>query len=538
MIKLSFKNPDFHFRRWTAGIVLLTFVSTTFIPPAQAQGIIAPSKELLSLPTPGSHVLPSKSFLPPTLKGMTIHSDNPFLFEFFVDHGDKRLGNTAFKEESQKLIKYFLAALTVPEKEMWVNLSPDDPDRIISKNFGQTEMGRDLLAQDYILKQLTASLMDPEKEWGKIFWQKIYQQARARFGTTRIPVNTFHKVWIIPDTAGVYVKDNHVFVVENHLKVLLEDEYLKASSKNSTNSKQQMTTDIVREIILPAIEREVNEGEHFVQLRQIYNAVILATWYKRNLKESLLNQTYADQEKIEGIDVDDKEIDQKIYQRYLEAFQKGVYHSIREEIDPATKQLIPRKYFTGGSSLELAEGSPRQYGDGGQPLDGKRREALDETVRAAAAEEVKAVTVDLQASEAGQDARLGQASSSVVNVDEAIRRWVADGHGNLTVRADDGAEFEFRYEERNGKDQVINVYWGENKVGYVHFYVNGEEAEVSVGFPGEAFLILGESKRVFREAIVTLRSEIGYGNLGASLMALAMRVAREKGAHKFSARSV
>ena len=63
------------------------------------------------------------------------------------------------KEEADKLIKYFLASLTVPEDELWVNLSPYEEGRIISKKFGQTEMGRDLLAQDYILKQLTASMM-------------------------------------------------------------------------------------------------------------------------------------------------------------------------------------------------------------------------------------------------------------------------------------------------------------------------------------------------------------------------------------------
>ena len=41
--------------------------------------------------------------------------------------------------------------------------------------FGQTEMGRDLLAQDYMLKQLTASLMYPEKELGQEFWNRVYE---------------------------------------------------------------------------------------------------------------------------------------------------------------------------------------------------------------------------------------------------------------------------------------------------------------------------------------------------------------------------
>ena len=88
-----------------------------------------------------------------------------------------------------------MAALTVPEDEMWVNLSPYERDRIIEEGFGDTEMGRDLLAQDYILKQLTASLMYPEEDLGSTFWDKIYEQAYEKYWTTEIPTDIFHKVW-------------------------------------------------------------------------------------------------------------------------------------------------------------------------------------------------------------------------------------------------------------------------------------------------------------------------------------------------------
>jgi len=44
-----------------------------------------------------------------------------------------------------------------------VTQSAYEKDRIIPEQLGQTVMGRDMLAQDYILKQLTASLIYPEK---------------------------------------------------------------------------------------------------------------------------------------------------------------------------------------------------------------------------------------------------------------------------------------------------------------------------------------------------------------------------------------
>jgi len=39
---------------------------------------------------------------------------------------------------------------------------------------------------------------------------------------------------------------------------------------------------------------------------------------------------------------------EKIYQRYLAAFKKGVYNYIKDDQDPVTQQAVPRKYFSGG----------------------------------------------------------------------------------------------------------------------------------------------------------------------------------------------
>ena len=66
----------------------------------------------------------SPAFAPVILKGVTVHSENPLRFDFIVDTGEAKLTPNELKDESQKLIKYFLASLTVPEKDLWVNLSP------------------------------------------------------------------------------------------------------------------------------------------------------------------------------------------------------------------------------------------------------------------------------------------------------------------------------------------------------------------------------------------------------------------------------
>jgi len=117
-------------------------------------------------------------------------------------------------------------------------------------------------------------------------------------------------------------------------------------------NNSSLVSNIIREVLIPEIEREVNEGKTFANLRQIYNSVILAAWYKKNLKESLLGQVYVGQNKTAGVDTQDKQINRKIYDQYIEAFKKGVYNYIREDYNPATQEIIPRKYFSGGTNFE------------------------------------------------------------------------------------------------------------------------------------------------------------------------------------------
>ncbi|OGW97884.1 MAG: hypothetical protein A2Z81_04160, partial [Omnitrophica WOR_2 bacterium GWA2_45_18] len=107
-------------------------------------------------------------------------------------------------------------------------------------------------------------------------------------------------------------------------------------------------TSIIREIIIPEIEKEVNEGKNFAPLRQIYYSLILAKWYKETVKNSLLSKVYVDQNKITGVNLDDPAMREKIYDRYMEAYKKGVYDYIKEDYDAVSQEVIPRKYFSGG----------------------------------------------------------------------------------------------------------------------------------------------------------------------------------------------
>src|SRR5262249_44434051 len=154
-----------------------------------------------------------------------------------------------------------------------------------------------------------------EDKIGKEFWKRVYEEASRKFGSTNVPINTFNKVWIMPDKAVVYenMKAGTAYVVESKLKVMLDQDYLalekqplhtwghvpegdsealspstlpseiglnaKATQGNHHNDVPDINslgTKIVREIVIPALTKEVNEGKNFAQLRQVYNSIILA----------------------------------------------------------------------------------------------------------------------------------------------------------------------------------------------------------------------------------------------------------------------
>jgi len=354
-----FSNRSKIYRRTISATIAVAFGLMSILPPGISYAQVLPMS-VLNLPAPGTLVLTSPGFSPAILQGIKIHPDNPLRFDFIVNPGEDRLEGEALNQETLKLTKYFLAALTIPEDQQWVNLSPYEKDRMIPESLGETEMGRDLLAQDYLLKQITASLLYPEDELGKKFWDKIYKIAKEKYGTTEIPVNTFNKVWIVPDYAVVHEYEGGAIVGERYLKVMLEEDYLAAQSSGQgsvdsghnglTTDHRSLTTQIVRELIIPELEREVNEGENFATLRQIFNSMILATWYKAALKESFLGKVYVNQNKTKGVEVKDKKIKEKIYEQYLKSFKLGAYNYIKEDLDPETQEVIPRKYFSGGFS--------------------------------------------------------------------------------------------------------------------------------------------------------------------------------------------
>jgi len=334
-------------RKFIFWLVLVSFICNMALP----YGVNA---QTLNLPALNQLLNVSQNYSFPVLRGLKLDPKNPLNIEFIIDPGTQKTVN---KEEAGLLIKYFLAALTIPRENLWVNLSPYESNRIIPGPLSQTELGEDMLGQDYLLKQLAASLTYPESATGKAYWNDLKN------------TQAFNKVWITADKAQIYEGKNVALITKSSLKALTEEDYLAQQNNNfviaSAAKQSQLKIATVgnslprndainafKTNILPLINKDINEGKNFAQLRQIYHAVILGLWFKNKFKDSFY-KAYLNKETVNGIDSADKTSKDKIYNLYVEAFKKGVYNYVKRESVGANnyssvKRITKRQYFSGG----------------------------------------------------------------------------------------------------------------------------------------------------------------------------------------------
>lgn len=360
-------------------------------------------------------VYKSRRHIPALLKGLFVPRDTLLKLQFTVDSGHDNSESSVERKNSEKLIDYFLSCLATKQKDFWVNLSEYESNRMVPDVLDGTQIGRDMLAQDCLLKQLTSSLLHPDTETGRSYWQEVYRRANKLFGTTSIPVTCYHKVWMQPSSASVYSTDlptkiddstanilkpyakkkgRFAFITEAKIMVKCEEDYyaIKANmkaeelKKDNTisaerNSLYNFITPIFKDIILPEIEDEVNNGLNFSPIRQVVHSLILSKWFKEEFSDmadynSLVNtglpnkyrptfkhsslkgksqsiindspeQIRPKENTIGSLNASDVLDNQKFHEIYSKLYKEGLFRVVRREVDSQTGNIMTRIYFSG-----------------------------------------------------------------------------------------------------------------------------------------------------------------------------------------------
>ena len=346
-------------------------------------------------------LIPSDHLEPPHLLGLAVRPSEPDWFLPLNTKAGSAITDDDWESEKKKLLDYFFTALMLHGKDIHVNLSVFEQDRIMPRALAQTPFGRLLVEQDCLLKHFTASLLHPDTPTGQEFWRRI-REISHRYGNER-HLELRQKVWLVagsatiqekgpgepfvhPLPAGFEIRDSDwsAWISECRMRVLCDTDYL-ALQRNPGGTSEYAASSVkmhedclgvFREVVLPAIESEVNEGSHFAPLRQAYYGVTLAKWYREKLVQTGLHTRLAEiaeQKRLEwsggedpavssqeiGLDSEAPDWLSLYFQRY-EDLLSGVFRCVRVEVDASTGQRIARVYFSGGVYFDIVSRVPRK----------------------------------------------------------------------------------------------------------------------------------------------------------------------------------
>lgn len=221
---------------------------------------------------------------------------------------------------------FFVWLALTPDK-FWVNLNPDEPNRIIDAQFGRTDAGRVLLEADLAMKKSVARFIHPDSPGGKRYWDALRGKTRC----------VSMRQWIVPAPAVVREDGNELFILDTPLQVKMETEYYKSKQTGDVSCDAQQDPEITRHNeqvyrtqILPQVQDAVNKAPEYADLRRVYASRVAAEWFRK--REITKRTAYA--EVINRGDISrwasqDKWTPREVFDRYVHSYRNGEFNITR-----------------------------------------------------------------------------------------------------------------------------------------------------------------------------------------------------------------
>ncbi|MFJ8386589.1 hypothetical protein ACIQ9Q_19070 [Streptomyces sp. NPDC094438] len=219
----------------------------------------------------------------------------------------------------------FFTWLALTPEKFWVNLNPDQPDKIMDKTFGTTDAGRVLLQADLEMKHDYAKDMDPRTGVGKQLWDKLQSE--------NIPCTHGVRNWIVPKPAEVREQDGGLYILDAPLKVNSVPQDFKTPSPNGscnlTEAQHKRVQELMDSMIVPDIEKKVNTDAKYADLRAVYNARVAAEWIRQQDAKSptdyhtVINSNQVADWPLRGTNA--SWTPEQTYKDYVKSFTQGDY---------------------------------------------------------------------------------------------------------------------------------------------------------------------------------------------------------------------
>ncbi|MFI6550066.1 hypothetical protein ACIBO9_43185 [Streptomyces prunicolor] len=165
--------------------------------------------------------------------------------------------------------------LALKPDTFWVNLNPDEPDRIIDAQLGRTNAGRALLEADWQMKRTEGKLLDPKTTFGREYWEKL--------GSSAGEICYSSRMWIVPGEVQVHQEGDSLYVLKADLQVKAKAQKVAGLGQTSCNTDPAETArneQLEQEMVVPKITKAVNTDPEYAPLRQAFLARVVAQWIR------------------------------------------------------------------------------------------------------------------------------------------------------------------------------------------------------------------------------------------------------------------
>ncbi|MEU9011323.1 hypothetical protein AB0D12_16385 [Streptomyces sp. NPDC048479] len=183
------------------------------------------------------------------------------------------------QEKAQLISDAFFTWLALTPDKFWVNLNPDEPDRVMDAKFGKTDAGRVLLEADLQMKHDFFKTMDPKTDLGKRFWASLPKvNGRPCFAGIRN--------WIEPKTATVREQDGGIYILDAPLKLKSTPQDFATNPGgericNPSKAERDEAQRVIDRMIVPEVEKTINAAPQYADLRRVYTARVAAEFIRQ-----------------------------------------------------------------------------------------------------------------------------------------------------------------------------------------------------------------------------------------------------------------
>ncbi|MEU0970423.1 hypothetical protein ABZ357_35310 [Streptomyces sp. NPDC005917] len=200
-------------------------------------------------------------------------------FAFSAQEDPAEQHGSGGQTKAQLVSDAFFTWLALTPDKFWVNLNPDQPDRIMDAKFGKTDAGRVLLEADLQMKHDFYAAMDPKTDLGKEFWAELPKQ-------NGYPCLPGLRNWIEPKTAQVREQNGGIYILDTPLA-------LKSTAQTTVTpgpgtpictpdeAETKAAQRVVDRLIVPAVEKTVNTAPQYADLRRVYTARVAAEYIRQ-----------------------------------------------------------------------------------------------------------------------------------------------------------------------------------------------------------------------------------------------------------------